>query len=65
MMLEKDIKNSENQLTTKKYKKMANTTAPTASRDIKSLLDLGCIAQVLGSSGRNIRYEIVVMAKSL
>ena len=65
MMLEKDIKKSENQLTTKKYKKMANTTAPTASRDIKSLLDLGCIEQVLGSSGRNIRYEVVVMAKSL
>jgi len=42
---------------------MANTTVPTASRDIKSLLDLGCIEQVLGSSGRNIRYEIV--AKSL
>ena len=65
MMLEKDIKSSENQLTTKKYKKIANTTAPTASRDIKSLLDLGCIEQVLGSSGRNIRYEIVVMVKSL
>ncbi len=65
MILDKDIKNSVNQLTTKKYKKMANTTAPTASRDIKSLLDLGCIEQVLGSSGRNIRYEVVVMAKSL
>ncbi len=65
MMLEKDIKKSENQLTTKKYKKMANTTAPTASRDIKSLLALGCIEQVLGSSGRNIRYEIVAMAKSI
>lgn len=61
MMLDKDIKSSENQLTTKKYKKMANTTAPTASRDIKSLLDLGCITQVVGTSGRNIRYEIVVM----
>jgi len=60
MMLDKDIKNNENYLTSKKYKKMANTTAPTASRDIKSLLDFGCIVQVVGSGGRNIRYEMMV-----
>jgi len=29
-------------------------------KDIKSLLDLGCITQVLGSSDRNIRYEVVI-----
>ena len=47
-------------LSTKKYLNIAKTTSATASRDIKSLVSLGCIRQVEGTGGRNIRYELVL-----
>ena len=49
----------EGGLSTKKYIAITKASKATASRDIKELLDYGCINQVEGSSGRNIRYEIV------
>jgi len=59
-ILDKGVENFEGGLSTKKYIKIANTTSATASRDIKSLLLLGCIRQVEGMSGRNVRYEVLV-----
>ncbi len=45
-------------ITTKKYSKLTKTSPATAFRDIKELLELGCIKQVVGSRGRSVRYEI-------
>ncbi len=55
-LLDKEIET----LSTKRYIKMAQTSSATASRDIKNLLLLGCIKQVEGSSGRSVRYEVVL-----
>ena len=59
-ILDKGIKNFEGGLSTKKYIKIANTTSATASRDIKGLVLLGCIKQIAGTSGRNVRYEVLL-----
>ncbi len=49
----------KNELTTKIYRKIAKTSTATASRDIKALLLLNCIKQTEGTSGRNVRYEVL------
>jgi len=59
-LLDKGIHDIESSLSTKKYKKIANTTTATASRDIKKLLTLGCITQIEGTDGRNVRYEVII-----
>lgn len=60
IILDQGLVHIENGLSTKKYIKMAKTTSATASRDIKGLLQLGCIKQVEGTKGRNIRYTVVI-----
>jgi len=40
--------------------KMAQTTSATASRDIKGLLEMGCIEQIEGTSGRSVGYLVLV-----
>jgi Fic family protein len=60
VILDKGVKNFKGALTTKKYRKITSATPATASRDIKSLLTLGCIRKVEGTAGRNIRYELIV-----
>ena len=52
--------NFEGGLNTKKYMAIAKTSRATAVRDIGELVSYGCIAQIEGSSGRNVRYGIVV-----
>ena len=47
-------------LSRKKYIIIADTTSATTSRDIADLLGKKCIKQVEGTSGRNVRYEILV-----
>ena len=47
-------------LTTKKYTKITGTSPATASRDIQSLVEKGCIVQEEGTAGRNVRYRILV-----
>ncbi len=44
----------------KKYMAITKTSRATAVRDIGELVFYGCIAQIEGSSGRNVRYEIEV-----
>jgi len=50
----------EGGINTKKYMAITKISKATAVRDIQELLSKGCIVQIEGSSGRNIRYEIVV-----
>jgi len=59
-VLDRGVRHSQSGLTTKKYMKIAKTTSATASRDIKGLLLLGCIEQVEGTSGRSVRYVVLV-----
>jgi len=57
-VLDVGVKNFLGDLSKKNYIKIADTTSSTASRDIAELLNLGCIQQVEGTVGRNIRYII-------
>ena len=51
----------EGGLNTKKYMTIAKTSRATASRDIGELVSYGCIVQIEGSLGRNVRYKIVLL----
>ncbi len=62
-VLDRGVNHPQSGLTTKKYMKMAGTTSATASRDIKGLLELGCIEQVKGTAGRNIQYRCIIKVK--
>jgi len=59
-ILDRGVEHTQSGLTTKKYMKISHTTSATASRDIKSLLEIGCIKQVEGTSGRSVRYMVLV-----
>ncbi len=50
--------NFEGGLSTKKYIAITKKSKATVVRDIKELVDYGCIIQVEGTSGRNIRYIV-------
>lgn len=58
-ILDMGTENFQGALSKKKYMIIADTTSTTASRDIMQLIEIGCICQVEGTNGRNIRYEIV------
>lgn len=57
-ILDVGVENFLGDLSKKNYIKIADTTSSTASRDIAELLDLGCIKQVNGTIGRNVRYVV-------
>ena len=57
-ILDLGIENFKGDLSKKKYMIIADTTSSTASRDISELLELGCISQVQGTKGRNVRYKV-------
>ena len=59
-ILDIGIENFKGDLSKKKYLKIADTTASTGSRDISELLKLGCIAQIEGTKGRNIKYKVII-----
>lgn len=46
-------------LTTKKYVAMTKASLATAKRDIQELLKYGCLYQIEGSQGRNVKYDIL------
>jgi len=50
--------NFEGGISTKKYIALTKVSKATAVRDISQLVEFGCIKQIEGSSGRNIRYEL-------
>jgi len=60
MILDRGVTHVQSRLTTKKYMKMAQTTSATASRDIKGLLEMGCIEQIEGTSGRSVGYLVLL-----
>ena len=45
-------------ISTKKYISMTQVSKATAIRDIQDLVDKGCIEQIEGTSGRNVRYQV-------
>ncbi|MEA1920189.1 MAG: DUF4172 domain-containing protein [Campylobacterota bacterium] len=46
-------------LTTKKYVAMTKTSPASAKRDIQELVKYGCLSQIEGTQGRNVKYEIL------
>jgi len=59
-ILDIGIEEFKGNLSKKKYMSLANCPSTNASRDFVELLELGCIRQIEGTSGRNISYEIDV-----
>ena len=59
-ILDMGSENFDGGLSKKKYIKIADTTPATASRDMTDLLEKQCMRPVDGTSGRNIRYEIIL-----
>ena len=57
-MLDMGNENFEGELNTKKYISLTKVSKATAVRDITQLVELGCIKQIEGTAGRNVRYEI-------
>jgi len=57
-ILDMGADNFEGGLSTKKYIAITKKSKATAIRDIKELLEYGCIEQIEGSSGRNVRYYL-------
>lgn len=50
--------NFEGGLNTKKYISLTKVSKATAVRDITALVEFGCVKQIVGTAGRNIRYEV-------
>ncbi len=57
-ILDIGVDNFEGGLSTKKYISLTKVSKATAVRDISQLVVFGCIKQIDGSSGRNIRYRV-------
>ena len=59
-ILDMGTENFEGGINTKKYMSITKVSKATAVRDISQLVEFGCIKQIEGSNGRNIRYIICV-----
>ncbi|MDD2782345.1 DUF4172 domain-containing protein [Sulfuricurvum sp.] len=59
-ILDMGTENFQGSLSKKKYMTITDTASTTASRDVTQLLEIGCIRQIEGTNGRNVRYEIVI-----
>jgi Fic family protein len=57
-VLDMGSENFEGGLNTKKYMSITKKSKATVVRDIQELVALGCIEQIEGTSGRNVRYEV-------
>ena len=57
-LLEVGEGNFEGGINTKKYASLTKVSKNTASRELKGLVEKGCLVQVEGTAGRNIRYEV-------
>jgi Fic family protein len=58
-ILDMGCENFQGGLSKKKYMVISDSASTTASRDITQLIEIGCIRQIEGTNGRNVRYEIV------
>ncbi len=59
-ILDMGSENFEGGLNTKKYINLTKVSKATAVRDITQLVEFGCIEQIDGMSGRNVKYIVVV-----
>ena len=59
-ILDMGSENFEGGLNTKKYMALTKVSKATATRDISELLEFGCIEQVEGTAGRNVRYKVKI-----
>jgi Fic family protein len=59
-ILDMGAENFQGALSKKKYMTISDSASTTASRDIAQLLDIGCIRQIEGTKGRNVRYKITI-----
>lgn len=59
-ILDMGVENFQGALSKKKYMTIADASSTTASRDITQLIEIGCIQQIDGTNGRNIRYELII-----
>lgn len=59
-ILDMGSENFEGGLNTKKYINLTKVSKATAVRDITGLVEFGCIEQIDGMSGRNVKYRVVV-----
>lgn len=59
-ILDMGSENFEGGLNTKKYMALTKVSKATATRDISELLEYGCIEQVEGTAGRNVRYKVKI-----
>jgi len=50
--------NFQGGINTRKYANLTNTSKPTASRELKDLVEKKCLVQNNGTAGRNISYKI-------
>jgi len=57
-VLDMGSENFEGGISTKKYISLTKISKATAVRDISQLLEFGCIKQIEGAGGRNIRYVV-------
>jgi len=59
-ILDMGSENFEGGLNTKKYINLTKVSKATAVRDITQLVEFGCIEQIEQTSGRNVKYRVVV-----
>ena len=57
-ILDMGAENFEGGINTKKYMSLTKVSKATAVRDIVQLVEFGCITQIEGTKGRNVRYEV-------
>ncbi|QSZ42351.1 DUF4172 domain-containing protein [Sulfurimonas aquatica] len=58
-LLEYNAGEFQGSLTTKKYVAITKTSLATAKRDMQELLKYGCLYQIEGTQGRNIKYDLL------
>lgn len=59
-ILDTGVENFKGNLSKKKYMSISGSASTTASRDIAELVEMGCIRQTEGTSGRSVSYELVL-----
>ena len=59
-ILDKGIENYEGGLNNRKYIAIAKSSSATATRDLKDLLDKGCIKQREGTTGKSTSYSVKI-----
>ena len=59
-LLDKGVGNFQGGINTRKYAAITKVSKPTASREIKDLIEKKCLIQIPDTAGRNISYDIAI-----